>query len=156
MFDGQGNLKWIFFKDPEFSDFHASLDAEMKRIQGDGVGSKKILTAGEENTLWEKGLLCDATPQTLLDTLIFYNGLLFALRSGMEHRQLRRDPCQIEMVERAGERLYLKYTEDMSKKHPGGLKGRELTPKVVFHHSNTGNQKRCFVRLFQLYLAVSK
>ena len=30
-----------FLKDPEFSDFRASLDAEMKRIQGDGVGSKK-------------------------------------------------------------------------------------------------------------------
>ena len=36
-----GNPQVDFFKDPEFSDLHASLDAEMKRLQADGVGSKK-------------------------------------------------------------------------------------------------------------------
>ena len=53
------------FKDPEFSDFHASLDAEMKRLLEDGLGSKKkqaeVSTEEEENTLWEMGLLGDAS-----------------------------------------------------------------------------------------------
>ena len=149
-----GNPQVDFFKDPEFSDFRASLDAEMKRLQADGVGSKKkqaeVLTEGEENTLWEKGLLGDASPQTLLDTIVFYNGLYFALRSGQEHRQLRRDPSHV--IEQPGQCPYLKYTEDVSKNHQGGLKGRKVVPKVVYHHSNVESPQRCFVRLFKLYL----
>ncbi len=155
------HLRWTgkpqidFFKDDEFADFRASLDAEMKRLQSQGIGSKKrqaeVLTEDEEELLWKKGLLGDATPQSLLDTIVFYNGLYFALRSGKEHRQLRRTPCQIELVERPGERPYLKYTEDVSKNHPGGLKGRKVAPKVVTHHANLDKQKRCFVRLFQRY-----
>ena len=61
-----------FFKDPDFSEFRASLDAEMKRLKGDGIGSKKkkaeVLTREEENKLSEMGLLGDASPQSLLDT----------------------------------------------------------------------------------------
>ena len=101
--------------------------------------------------LWEKGLLGDATPQTLLDTIVFMNGLYFALRSGSEHRTLRFFPPQIEVVEREGEHPYLQYTEDTSKNHPGGLKGRKVKLKVVRHHANTENPDRCFVRLFKLY-----
>ena len=52
------------------------------------------------------------TPQTLVDTM---NGLYFALRKGKEHRQLRSTPCQIEVIEKEGERPYLKYTVDTSK-----------------------------------------
>ena len=144
------------FKDPESSDFRALLDAEMKRLQRDGVGAQKKqaeIVAEEENTLWDKGLLGDATPQTLLDTVIFHNGLFFAIRRGMEHRQLCRHPCQIEVVERPGERPYLKYTEDTSKNRPRSLKGRKSAQKVVFHHSNTDNPTRCFVHLFKMYLA---
>ena len=110
-----------------------------------------MLTEEEENILWEKGLLGEKTPQSLLDTTVFYCGLYFALQSGKEHRQLRRHPSQIQLVERIGERAHLKYTEDVSKNHPGGLKGRNITPKVVTHHSNPHNPERCFVRLFKLY-----
>ena len=106
----------------------------------------------EEELLWSKGALGDSTPQQLLDTIIFCNGLFFALRSGKEHRQLRRSPCQIELVEKSGERAYLKYTEDVSKNHQGGLKGRHIQPKVVYHHANTNNSHRCFGRLFKRYM----
>jgi len=30
--------------------------------------------------------------------MLFMNGLYFALRSGDEHRQLRFDPCQIQLM----------------------------------------------------------
>ena len=79
------------------------------------------------------------------------NGLYSALRSGEEHRQLRFDPCQIELVEQPGQRPYLKYTEDISKNKPGGLKGCKTKPKVFIHHANEENPERCFVQLFKMY-----
>ena len=66
----------------------------------------------------------DATRQTLVDTMVYMKGLYFALQSGKEHRQLRSSPCQIEVIKK-GERPYLEYTEDTSKNHSGGLRGRK-------------------------------
>ncbi|XP_064387442.1 transcriptional regulator QRICH1-like [Halichondria panicea] len=144
-----------FFKDPAFANFKLSLDAEMKRLQKLGLGSKKRqaepLTIEEEELLWSTGLLGCSSPQTLVDTMVFMTGLYFALRSGDKHRQLRFEPCQIELVERSGERPHLVYTEDISKNRPGGIKGRKVKPKVVLHHANLENPDRCFVRIFKLY-----
>ena len=94
-----------------------------------------------------KRLLGDHSPRSLLDTIIFYDGLFFALRSGKEYRQPKFNPCQIQLVEIS----YLRYTEDVSKNHPGGLQGRIVSPKTVIHHANRENLDRCFVRLFKLY-----
>ena len=128
------------FRSSDFCDFRASLDAEMKQLQAMGIGNKnkqaEILTVENEEILWSKGLLGDHMPQSLLDTIVYCNGLFFALRSGREHRQLRCSSCQIEVVECSGERPYLKYTEDISKNHHGGLKGRHTKPKVVSHHAS--------------------
>ena len=88
---------------------------------------------------------------SLLDTMVFYNGLYFALRSGKEHRSLRMNNSQIEVFEQPGERAYLKYTEDLSKNRQGGLKGRNVKPKIVYHHANQKNPKRCFVKIFKKY-----
>lgn len=149
-----GRPELDFFKDPSFSDFRASLDAEMKRLQSAGIGSVKKqaepVTIEEEELLWQKILLGDHSPQSLLNTM-FMNGLYFALRSGSEHRQLHHEPSQIQLFEKPGERAYLLYTEDISKNHPGGLKGRKQKPKVVVHHTNTADPSRCFVRLYKLY-----
>ena len=107
------------FKDHEFSQFRSSLDAEMKRLQSKGVGSvhkqAEPFTTEEEELLWENKILGDHSPEALLNTIIYMNGLYFALRSGDEHRNLRHNPCQIQVVERQGERPYLLYTEDISK-----------------------------------------
>ena len=144
-----------FFTDRDFSTFKSSLDAEMKRLQSQGIGSKKhqaeALSIKDEEVLWEKGLLGDDSPQRLLDTMVYCNGLYFALRSGNEHRQLRFSSSQIQLIEHNGERPYMKYTEDVSKNRPGGIKGRNIKPKIVIHHANTDNTDRCFVRLYKKY-----
>ena len=147
------------FKDQKFAAFQASLDGEMKRLQAKGLGINRrqaeVITPEEEETLWRTGQLGDSNPQQLLDTMIYCCGLFFALRSGREHRQLRRSPPQIQLIEQAGERSYLKYQEDISKNHPGGLKGRKITPKVVYHHANLVNPERCFVRLLKKYTSLT-
>ena len=84
--------------------------------------------------------------------MVFCNGINFALRSGDEHRQLRLNSSQIELVEKSGERSYLKYVEDISKNRPGGIKGRKIKPKVVYHYANTTRSEWCFVRLYKKYV----
>jgi len=68
----------------------------MKNLQSQGIGSKKrqadVLREDEQELLWQKGLFGDTTPQSLLDTIVFYNGLYSTLRSGKEHCQLRNTP----------------------------------------------------------------
>ena len=64
---------------------------------------------------------------------------------------LRFNPCQIQLVEISGQRSYLRLFEDVSKNHPSGLKGRNVSPKTVIHHASRENPERCFVRLFKLY-----
>ena len=72
-----------FFKNPEFVDFQKSLDAKMKRLQQLGVGSTRkqaeTLTEAEEDSLWEKGLLGDHTPQTFWTPLYFIMGTTLPL-----------------------------------------------------------------------------
>ena len=67
----------------------------------------------EEEIMWKKGILGESTPQALVDTMLYMNGLYFALRSGEEHRQLRFHQCQIQVIERPGERAYLQYTKEI-------------------------------------------
>lgn len=91
-----------FFQDPMFADFRQSLDAEMKRLKGSGLGSQKQvepLTEENEEKLWQAGVLGAHNLQALLNTMIYINGLYFALHSGYEHCQLRHNLCHIKLVE---------------------------------------------------------
>ena len=91
-----------FFSDPKFSAYKCTLDAKMKELQASGKYMPKKaqpFTIEHEDILWEKGLLGDHLPQALIDTLVFYIGMCFALRSGEEHRRLRYHPAQMELVE---------------------------------------------------------
>ena len=140
-----------FFKDPEFADLKSSLDAEMKKIQSSGKGSIKKqaepLSLEEEELLWEKKLLGDHSPETLLNTIVFMNGLYIALRSWNEHRDLRQsmsDPT----FEPPDERAFFKYTVDTSKNRPEDSKDVRSSQRLL---SNPENPQRCFVELFKKY-----
>ena len=143
--------------DARFFQARQVLDSEMRRLRGQGLGTKvkkaEPLTNDNEDVLWQKGVLGDHTPQCLLDTLIFYIGMNFALRSGDEHRRLRFHPCQIEAKQDENGQQYLLYTEDVSKNHRGGLVDRKVKPKQVVAIANINNPERCVVRLFLTYIS---
>ena len=89
--------------------------------------------------------LGDYRAETLLSTMVYMNGLYFSLRGEIEHRNLWHEPFQVQLFEIPA---YLKYSENVSKNHPGGLKGRKLQHKIV---ANLSNPDRCFVRLYKVY-----
>ena len=51
-----------------------------------------IITLGEEDFLWSKGVLGSENAKQLLNTMVYLIGLNFALRGGQEHRTLRSGP----------------------------------------------------------------
>ena len=142
---------------PEFIQFRGTLDARMKELRGTGKYQPRkaeVISQSHENLFWEKNLLGDSNPQQLINTIVFYCGLLFSLRSGAEHRQLRFRPSQIELFEPLSERAYLKHTEDVSKASQGGLVSRKKEPKVVVHYQNVDTPERCLIRLYKFYMSV--
>ena len=144
-----------FFKDKEFAGMRRTLDAEMKSLRAEGLGTTpkqaEPLTPQDEEKLWAAGVLGDHNPQALVDTMVFMCGLYFAMRSGQEHRRLRID--QIRLIEPPNESAFLVYTENVSKNNPGGLHHRKLKAKEVNHYENKGDPRRCFVRLFKCYVS---
>ena len=143
------------FADNEFAEFRGVLDGQLKTLNRTGKYIEKkrasVITIEMEERLWANGLLGDHSPKVLVNTLVYLIGLYFALRSGEEHRRLRYNPSQINVVNEEGKAPYIVYNEDISKTNQGGLKSRKLVPKRVIHHSNVQNPQRCLVRLFIKY-----
>ena len=144
------------FEDGAFKGFQDSLDSEMKRLTGLGVGSDvkqaQPFTEEEEEKLWRLGVLGSDSARVLLDTLVFLIGKNFSLRSGQEHRRLRFS--QLTLVEGKGnEEEKLIYCSFGEKNNLGGLKHRGVKAKRIEHYANRDRPERCLVALYKKYLA---
>ena len=57
---------------PNFVMFY--IDSEMKRLQAVGLGTTQtkaeVISFEDEELMWEKGILGDDNPQSLLDTML--------------------------------------------------------------------------------------
>ena len=146
------------FKDTEFRHFQNVLDMTCKESASAGIGCHRrqaeVISNDEEEILWSRGLLGDSSPQTLIDTLLYLNGLHFALRSGKEHRTLTLS--QISIINPSETQPYytLRYSENVSKTNNGGLKYRKVDPKVVNHvdQYSVTNPSRSHAFLLMKYL----
>ena len=119
-----------FFRDSQFSSITKSLDAAMKRSVSNNIGirrkSTEIITASEEESLWQGKELGNETPLQLLQTLFYLNGLHFGLRGGEEHRSLSIE--QFTVITQTDEPDHLIYTEKVGKTYRGGLSQKMLIP----------------------------
>ena len=82
--------------------------------------SAKPFTKDDEGLLWDARVLGVHSPESLFNTVFYYNGKECCLRGGEEHRSLKLS--QFKKVPFG----YI-YTENGSKNHSGGL-GNITTP----------------------------
>lgn len=85
-----------------------------------------VVMEADEEQLWEKGELGNSSPQQLVHTLFYLNGIHFGIRGGAEHHNLTIDQFSLEMVNGS---QCLVYREKANKTFQGDLKQRKLIPK---------------------------
>ena len=90
----QSKIYWKLLDDKEFSEVRNVLDNVMKERAKLNIGVVKKQAAyipqELENSLWEKNVLGEASPDQLRDTVLFLLGINLGLRAGDEHYDLRR------------------------------------------------------------------
>ena len=90
------------FEDPTFKLFQDTLDAEMKRLTGQGIGATvrqaNAFSEDQEERLWNLHLLGAISATSLLNTMVFLIGKNFSLRSGKEHRSLKFSQVRLDMI----------------------------------------------------------
>ena len=92
-----------------FGDFRRTLDAEMKRLHGSGLGASarraEPITLDEEALLWTSGQFGTHNAKVILNTVYYYNCKVFGLRSFDEHRNLQCSQYEKKVDEQG--RVYL-------------------------------------------------
>ena len=154
----QKDQSWDFFKDEEFDVSRKTLDACMKARTKEGIGLYKrkaaYISHEIEEKLWDDGHLGVKTPKQLLYTVVYLFGLHFGLRARKEHRQLRtgyNSQLKIVVDPISGSNI-LRYTEDCEKTRNGGLRDRNISPKIIDVYEN--DNERNIVKIYKKYVSV--
>lgn len=145
------------FKDSEFTHFQTVLDVACKNASSQAFEPRKqaeVISQSEEKLMWEKGALGDSNPTLLVNTVLYLNGLHFAMRSGKEHRDLGINQIQITKPNSECNYYCLEYTEKISKTNNGGFKQRRIEPKIVKHvdYNSIDNPSQSHALLIEKYL----
>ena len=138
-------------KDVRFKKLQGTMDTHFRKLRQAGVGAavkhSGTISPHEEDLFWELGILGTSTPLALLRSVFYYNGKVFCLRGGDEHRQLKLS--QLKRVSKG----YI-YTENVSKNRSGGVAQMKVENKVVpsYRSANAESKERCHVYLLDLYM----
>ncbi len=135
-------------KDVRFKKLQGTMDTHFRRLRQAGVGAEVkhagVTSDQEESSFWDIGILGTSTPLSLLRSVFYYNGKMFCLRGGEEHRQLKFS--QLKRVSKG----YI-YTENGSKNRSGGVAQMKVENKVVPSYAVDEIGERCHVHLLDLY-----
>ena len=137
----------------EFYKTRSVLTTKQKSLKKQGKGNKpnaaSALNDEQVELLWENGQLGCSTPESILNTLWFYNTAGFGLRGVDEHRQMTYGDVSLKTDADGIE--YLEFTERSTKTRQGGdtTNIRQIKPKIW---ENTSNKSRCPVSVFKKYM----
>ena len=99
----------------------------------------------------DKGIFGSSTPKQLLYTLLYQQGLKFALRAAQEHRNLRWTTPQLRVMTDKDEHRFLRYTEDASKNRRGGIMEISVKPNIVDAYENLAEPEKCIIEVYEMY-----
>ncbi|KAK6178295.1 hypothetical protein SNE40_013098 [Patella caerulea] len=120
--------------------------------KGKGNLSRKAqkLTDEDEELLWQSGELGMHSPQSLLNTVWYFNGLLFCFRGNDEHSQLMLNDLELLSDPVLGE--YVQFREKSTKTRQSGENDNRkgFIPRM---YSNKENPDRCPVAAYKLYIS---
>ncbi|XP_066290479.1 zinc finger MYM-type protein 2-like [Branchiostoma lanceolatum] len=146
------DMNFLDKADIRFAQFRKALDARMKELTAQGVGTVKRqadpLTTVDEETLWATGTVSTKTATGLSYGVFFYNCKIFGLRGMDEHRHLQAEQFTLGLDQNG---RYLQYTGRVSKNVQGGLNHRQVDVKNIRQYAEDANP-RCVVNLFATYL----
>ena len=139
-------------KDGEFLSSRKVLEGKARKLREEGRGKRsnrsKSLTNEEGETLWKSGQRGSGNPRALINTMWWLLTQHFGLRGRQEHHNMKVEDFCLQRDDDGIE--YLTFAEGPTKTRQGGLKvkPRLVTPKMFA----TGNEERCPVMLFKIYL----
>ncbi len=137
---------------PTFAQVREAIKSKQKQLKRDGKGNmpnKSDAVSDEElEIMWQNGQLGGSTPDSILQTLWFYNTVHFGLRGSAEHR----DMCwgDVELKSDGNKKEYLEFNERQTKTRTGENPRdiRAVKPKLF---ANLENPDRCPVNIYKVY-----
>ncbi|XP_045163862.2 uncharacterized protein LOC123528196 [Mercenaria mercenaria] len=137
---------------PGFAQVREVLKSKQKQLKRDGKGNlprkSEAISDEELSVLWESKQMGASTPDSILQTLWFYNTVHFGLRGCAEHRDMCWGDINLKEDENGNE--YLEFTERQTKTRTGENPRdvRTVRPKIW---CNVANPERCPVQIYKLY-----
>ncbi|XP_052230266.1 uncharacterized protein LOC127844242 [Dreissena polymorpha] len=128
------------------------LHAKQKQLKREGLGNKPqradSITYNEIDELWNTNQLGQSTPESIINSLWFFNTIHFGLRGSDEHRSLCWGDLKLCTDDEGNE--YLEFEERQSKTRQGGNPRdvRDVKPKMW---ANEIVGEKCPVAIYKEY-----